>query len=90
MTATDGQTSALTDITDEHMREMLDKSKTYTVMLLLMTEKANASDARKIIWEHGRGNAALRAAGKLPIACPATDDSDRASTQKIRQSMQSG
>lgn len=30
----------------------------------------------RISWEHGRRNFALRAAGKLPIVCPAVDDSD--------------
>jgi hypothetical protein len=66
----------MTEISDEYMHEMLGKSKTYTAMLLRATEKANEPDARKIIWEHGRRNFALRAEGKLPIVCPATDDSD--------------
>ncbi len=64
------------EITDEYMQEMLGKSKTYTAMLLRVTEKAGEPDAEKIIWEHGRRNFALRAEGKLPIVCPATDESD--------------
>jgi hypothetical protein len=64
------------EVTDEHMQEMLGRSKTYTAMLLRVTEKAGAPDADKVIWEHGRRNFALRAGGKLPIVCPATDESD--------------
>ena len=68
--------SVMPEITDEYMQEMLGKSKTYTAMLLRVTEKASEPDAPKIIWEHGRRNFALRAKGKLPIICPATDESD--------------
>ena len=69
-------TSALPEITDEYMRELLGRSRTYTAMLLRMTERGNRPDSPPIIWEHGRRNLALRAAGKLPIVCPAADDSD--------------
>src|SRR5438105_2009439 len=55
---------------------MLGKSKTYTAMLLRVTEKASEPDAREIVWEHGRRNFALRAEGKLPIVCPTADESD--------------
>ncbi len=68
--------SAMPEITDEYMQDMLGKSKTYTAMLLRGTEKASGPDAEKIIWEHGRRNFALRDAGKLAIVCPATDESD--------------
>ena len=68
--------SVMPEITDEYMQEMLGKSKTYTAMLLRVTEKASEPDAAKIIWEHGRRNFALRAEGKLPIVCPATDESE--------------
>ncbi len=70
------ETSAMTEITDEYMHEMLAKSKTYTAVLLRKTEKASEPDASQIVWEHGRRNFALTAEGKLPIVCPATDDSD--------------
>jgi hypothetical protein len=66
----------MTEITDEYMQEMLGKSKAYTAVLLRATAKASEADARRIIWEHGRRNFVLRAEGKLPIVCPATDDSD--------------
>lgn len=70
------ETSVMPQVTDEYMQEMLDKSKTYTAMLLRVTAKASEPDAPKIIWEHGRRNFALRAEGKLPIVCPAIDASD--------------
>lgn len=63
-------------ITDEHMRDLLATTKPYTAMLLRVTEKAAEPGSEEIVWEHGRRNLALRAAGKLPIVCPATDDSD--------------
>ncbi len=68
--------SVMPEITDEYMQEMLAKSKTYTAILLRVTEKASEPDAAKIIWEHGRRNFALRAEGKLPIVCPASDESE--------------
>jgi hypothetical protein len=58
------------------MQERLAQTRTYTAMLLRRTEKASEPDARQIIWEHGRRNFALRAAGKLPTVCPIADDSD--------------
>jgi hypothetical protein len=64
------------EITDEYVQAMLGKSRTYTAMVLRVTEKAGEPDARRIIWEHGRRNFALRAEGRLPIVCPATDESD--------------
>ena len=64
------------EITDEYMQEMLHTSRTYTAMLLRSTEQADAPHAPPIIWEHGRRNLALRAEGRLPIVCPAADDSD--------------
>jgi hypothetical protein len=70
------ETGAMTEITDDYMREMLGKSKAYTVVLMRVTEKAQEPDAPGIIWEHGRRNFVLRAAGHLPIVCPVTDDSN--------------
>jgi hypothetical protein len=63
-------------ITDEYMHEMLGMSKAYTAMLLRLTDKASEPDGERFVWEHGRRNFALRAQGKLPIVCPATDDTD--------------
>jgi YCII-related domain len=65
----------VTLITDDFMREMLAKSRTYTVVLLKATPRRQAPEANAIIWEHGRRNFALRAEGVLAIVCPVTDDS---------------
>ena len=63
-------------ITDDYMNEMLAQSKPYTAMLLRVSENGSNPDSDRIVWEHGRRNLELRAAGKMPIICPATDDSD--------------
>ena len=68
--------TALPEIGDDHMQEMLGKSREYTAMLLRTTERASAPDGPQVVWEHGRRNFALHAAGKMPIVCPATDESD--------------
>jgi hypothetical protein len=68
--------SVTPQITDEYMQQMLVTSRTYTAMLLRLTPNAAGAGAEHVIWEHGRRNFMLRAAGTLPIVCPATDDSD--------------
>jgi hypothetical protein len=68
----------MTTITDDFMREMLTKSKTYTVVLLKAGPGFYEPGARAIIWEHGRRNFSLRADGLLSIVCPVTDDSEYA------------
>ena len=62
-------------ISDDFMREMLSKTKTYSLMILKATDKAAQPEARVIIWEHGRRNFQLRADGKLAIVCPISDNS---------------
>jgi len=62
-------------ITDEFMREMVTRSRSYTVVLLKATPKRHEPGADAIVWEHGRRNFALRAEGVLPIVCPIVDDS---------------
>lgn len=70
------ETGVGSQITDEYMRELLGASRTYTAMLLRLTPKAAEAGAEQVIWEHGRRNFMLRAAGTLPIVCPAVDESD--------------
>ncbi|TSE01627.1 hypothetical protein FOS14_03620 [Skermania sp. ID1734] len=60
-------------ITDEFMREMMGKTRPYTVVLLKKTAAIMDPEAQKIIWEHGRRNFALREEGKLVIVCPIRD-----------------
>jgi hypothetical protein len=61
-------------ITDEYMREMLTKTKSYTFVVLKPGPRRFEPGADKIIWEHGRRNFALRAEGILPIVCPIGND----------------
>jgi YCII-related domain len=63
-------------ITDDFMNQMLATSKEYTVMLLRFGPNSDSPDRDAIVWEHGRRNFALRAAGRLAIVCPITDDSE--------------
>jgi hypothetical protein len=63
------------EITDEYMREMLTKSKAYTLVILKTGPEAGG-DRDRIVWEHGRRNFALRADGVLSIVCPVRDDSE--------------
>jgi hypothetical protein len=83
-------------ITDEMMQARLTGTHEYVVIILRKTPRyAEIPNARAIIWEHGRRNFALRAAGLLPIVCPVTNDSDvagigifNADVAQVRQLMQ--
>jgi len=63
------------EITDEFMKEMMMKTKEYTVVILKATEKIKEPGVEKIIWEHGRRNFGLREEGILSIVCPIRDGS---------------
>lgn len=63
-------------ITDEVMRHMLTTSRNYCIVILKAGPERNMDGVQKIIWEHGRRNFELRAAGVLSIVCPVADDSD--------------
>jgi hypothetical protein len=84
----------MTQITDDFMREMLVKSKGYSIVILKPGPHANAPESRPIVWEHARNNFALRADGKLAIVCPVTEGSGvngigifNASLEETRQIM---
>jgi hypothetical protein len=66
----------MSSITDDVMRAMLAKAKPYTIVILKSTPKRHEPGVDKIVWEHGRRNFDLRAAGKLAIVCRVTDGSD--------------
>ena len=70
-----GQQRALPEIADDEFRAGLSKAKTYTAILLRQGPRWATPERETIIWAHGRRNYALRAAGVLPIVCPALDDS---------------
>ena len=63
-------------ITDDYMREMLLKTKPYTIVILHRTSKYNEPGMDKVVWEHGRRNFQLRNDGILRIVCPVRDRSD--------------
>lgn len=62
-------------ITDEHMREVLQQAKPYTIAILTAGPNAAAADRPAIVWEHGRRNMSLRESGAMPIVCPINDGS---------------
>jgi len=64
------------EITDEMMRERLQKSRAYCLLILKRGPNYTMEGADRIIWEHGRRNFSLRADGLLSIVCPVPDDSD--------------
>ena len=66
----------MTTITDEYMREMLAKTKSYCLLILRPGPRFQEPGAGEILWEHGRRNFALRAEGLLSIVCPVGDGSD--------------
>ncbi|MDD1708027.1 MAG: hypothetical protein LUQ33_02485 [Methanoregulaceae archaeon] len=66
----------MTTISDEFMREMIGRTKDYSVVLLRSGPNRNMAGVEAVIWEHVRRNFVLRAEGKLPIVCPVTDGSE--------------
>jgi hypothetical protein len=66
----------MTTITDEFMRQMMSTTRNYCVIILKAGPNKHMEGVEKIIWEHGRRNFELRAAGVLPIVCPISDGSD--------------
>lgn len=55
---------------------MLNKTETYTLVILMAAKNLNKPGAEEIIWEHGRRNFSLREEGKLSIFCPMIDGTD--------------
>lgn len=68
----------MSEITDDYMREMLDKARQYSVLVLKKGPNYRADGDRSVVWEHGRRNFALRAAGQLAIVVPLATDTDMA------------
>jgi hypothetical protein len=68
----------LPTITDEFMLAMRPTARPYTILLLKRTPELADPDSFPILWEHGRRNYALRAAGLLSIVCPMPDDEELA------------
>ena len=64
------------EITDDDMRAMLTRSAPYSVVILERGPAYGSPGSDAVIWEHGRRNFELRAAGLLAVVCPVPDDSD--------------
>jgi hypothetical protein len=63
-------------ITDDFMRGMLQKSRSYSILILKKGPQYGSPGSDRIIWEHGRRNFALRADGRLAIVCPVGDGNE--------------
>ncbi len=50
----------MTTITDEFMRQMLARTRSYSVVILKAGPHKHVDGVEKIIWEHGRRNFELR------------------------------
>ena len=61
-------------ITDDYMHNRISEAKAYALVVLRPTPEYFAAGSRPIVWEHGRRNMALQAAGIMPIVCPVGDD----------------
>ena len=65
-------------ITDEFMNEMRARARSYAVLILKKGPRYQMDAGKRVIWEHGRRNHALRVEGVLSIVCPVLDDSEYA------------
>jgi hypothetical protein len=84
----------VTTITDDYMRQMIGKTKEYTLVILKAGPNRHGDDVEKVIWEHARRNFVLREEGVLSIVCPVADGSDvggigifNAPADRVRQIM---
>src|SRR6202040_2838663 len=68
-------TLQLPEISDAFMQRALPTTRGYTVVILKKGPAYDPPRSDGIIWEHGRRNFALRAAGLLSIVCPIRDES---------------
>lgn len=65
----------LPPISDEAMRAAMGTTRPYSVVILRDGPRADHPDRDAIVWEHGRRNFRLRAAGLLAVVLPVRDDS---------------
>jgi hypothetical protein len=64
---------ATDQISDDYMRNRIAGARAFTLVVLRPTPQFHTTDARPIVWEHGRRNMALQAAGIMPIVCRVGD-----------------
>ena len=73
--------SAFPRISDDVMQARLQAVRPYTIVILKAGPNFSTPGPLRddgvphIIWEHGRRNMAMRAAGLLPVVCPVRDGS---------------
>ncbi|HIH74646.1 MAG TPA: hypothetical protein HA306_05375 [Methanosarcina sp.] len=63
-------------ITDEYMKQMILRTRGYTIVILKAAQNKGNPETEKIIWEHVRRNFSLREEGKLAIVCPIDDETE--------------
>jgi len=66
----------LPSISDDFMRQGLASTRAYTIAIVRKGPAYDPPNSDPLIWEHGRRNYALRAAGLLSIVCPIRDATD--------------
>jgi hypothetical protein len=72
---------ALPKVSDEMLNEALPSTVPYTIVVLKAGPKFSPPGpdrdpwVAEVIWEHGKRNFALRAAGLMPVICPVADGS---------------
>jgi hypothetical protein len=65
----------LPPVRDEAMLEAMGTTRPYSVVILRDGPRADHPDRERLVWEHGRRNFRLRAAGLLAVVLPIRDDS---------------
>ncbi|MFC4945359.1 YciI family protein [Pseudonocardia sp. GCM10023141] len=78
----------MSEITDEYMQEQLGRSRVYTLAMLRPGPKYGTEGSDAVIWEHGRRNFELRAAGTMSIVGPVMDGTDLAGISILTASVE--
>jgi hypothetical protein len=65
-------------VSDDQMRQGLASTRSYTIVILHRGPAYDPPNTDPTIWEHGRRNFELRAAGLLAVVCPVSDGSELA------------
>lgn len=60
-------------MTDAEFAALRATARPYTLVLLKSGPNRNADGADQLVYQHGKRNVELRAAGKLAIVCPVRD-----------------
>jgi hypothetical protein len=66
----------MSTITNEFMQQMMTTTKPYSIVILKNGPNSEHVNRQQIVWEHGRKNFELRAAGLLSIVCPIIEAND--------------